>query len=112
MDEFVVAVNAFLAGPNEYVQILLAALNLEPEKYIFLFPADKNADIIRTLVSKNVFPTFPKLAPAITYALLLSLARFVLQHIVLKVVSVSTSTYSVCCNRSPLTMIIVRHFSR
>ena len=63
----------------------LTWLDVRPESYRFLFPAGKDAETIRKLVADGYFPTIPHLAPAITYALVLSLVRFFMQLFILKV---------------------------
>lgn len=72
---------------TEIVRALLASLNIQPESYIFLFPAGKDVETIRQLVTDGVFPTIPYLAPAITYAVIFSLVRFTMQHAILKVIT-------------------------
>ena len=63
----------------------LTWLDVRPESYRFLFPAGKDAETIRKLVADGYFPTIPHLAPAFTYALVLSLVRFFMQLFILKV---------------------------
>ena len=75
---------------TDIVHELLSILRIQPESYLFLFPSGKDADTVRQLVADGVFPTIPALAPAITYAIVLSVLRFTMSHAVLKV--------SICCN--------------
>lgn len=70
---------------TDIVHKLLSYLRIQPESYLFLFPSGKDADTVRQLVADGVFPTIPGLAPAITYAIVLSVLRFTMSHAVLKV---------------------------
>jgi hypothetical protein len=80
----------FIGGQISYftecVRSLITLLNIQPESYIWLFPAGKDAETIKQLVSDGVFPTISGLAPAITYALVLSAIRFTIEIIFMKVV--------------------------
>ena len=69
---------------TEEIKFSLAAMNIQPETYKFMFPAGKDAETIRKLVADGFFPTIPHLAPAFTYALLLCIIRLILQVVVLK----------------------------
>ena len=70
---------------TDIVHSLLSSLSIQPESYLFLFPSGKDADTVRQLVADGVFPTIPGLAPAITYAIVLSALRFTMSHAMLKV---------------------------
>ena len=70
---------------TKVVKSLLEYLNIQPESYRFLFPAGKDSETIRQLVTDGVFPVISSLAPAFTYAIALSVIRFVMSHAVLKV---------------------------
>lgn len=67
------------------VRTLLEYLNIQPESYRFLFPAGKDSETIRQLVTDGVFPVISSLAPAFTYAIVLGIIRFLLNHAILKV---------------------------
>jgi hypothetical protein len=67
------------------VRTLLEYLNIQPESYRFLFPAGKDSETIRQLVTDGVFPLISSLAPAFMYAIALSVVRYVLNHAILKV---------------------------
>ena len=70
---------------TNFVRDLLDALNIQPESYRFLFPAGKDAETIKQLVIDGVFPVISSLAPALMYALLWSITRFAMNHLILKV---------------------------
>lgn len=70
---------------TDLVHSLLTSLNIQPTSYLFLFPAGKDADMVKQLVADGVFPTIPGLAPAITYAIVLSILRFTMNHAMMKV---------------------------
>ena len=63
----------------------LTSLNVQPSHYGFMFPPEIEPAKITAMVDEGVFPTLTGLAPALTYALLLSLARYVLHFILFKV---------------------------
>ena len=78
------------------VRTLLEYLNIQPESYRFLFPAGKDSETIRQLVTDGVFPVISSLAPAFTYAIVLGIIRFIMNHAILKVQSfaiISLITY-------------------
>jgi hypothetical protein len=70
---------------TNFVRDLLDALNIRPESYRFLFPAGKDSETIKQLVIDGVFPVISSLAPALIYALLWSIARFAMNHLILQV---------------------------
>ena len=78
---------------NDVIKAGLASLKIMPSSYPFLFPPDIKPEQIQQMVEQGVFPTLEGLAPAITYAILLSLARFLLHIFVFKVEL--TTTHSV-----------------
>ena len=67
------------------VRNLLDLLNIKPEYYRFLFPAGKDAVTINLLEREGVFPVISSLAPALSYAVLLSGIRFIMSHAFFKV---------------------------
>lgn len=70
---------------NAPIKAGLASLHLTPASYGFLFPPEINHEQIQNMVDQGVFPTVEGLAPAFTYAIILSLIRFFLHHILFKV---------------------------
>ena len=69
------------------VRNFLDLLDIKPEYYRFLFPAGKDAVTIKLLVDEGVFPIISSLAPALSYAVLLSAARFIMSHAFFKVIA-------------------------
>lgn len=61
---------------NEPIRAAMAALQITPASYAFLFPPDINYSEIEIMVEKGVFPTIEGLAPACTYFLILNLTRY------------------------------------
>jgi len=99
----------------------LTWLDVRPESYRFLFPAGKDAETIRKLVADGYFPTIPHLAPAFTYASVLSLVRFFMQLLILKVCTRSGMTAPGCpffhahvraCVASPIALSAPSHSLR
>lgn len=70
---------------NDIIKAGLASLKIMPSSYPLLFPPEIKPERIQQMVEQGVFPTVEGLAPAITYAILLSLARFLLHIFVFKV---------------------------
>lgn len=70
---------------NDIIRAGLASLKIMPSSYPFLFPPEIKPEQIQEMLDQGVFPTVEGLAPAITYAILLSLARFLLHIFVFKV---------------------------
>lgn len=64
---------------------ILTAIPIDPALYYFLFPDSLSLQDVKSLIGEGVFPTVASLAPAFTYALLLSVARFFLQRYLVKV---------------------------
>lgn len=79
------AVSNQIRASTNFVRDLLDALDIQPESYRFLFPAGKDAETIKQLVIDGVFPVISSLAPALIYALLWSIARFAMNHLILQV---------------------------
>jgi len=65
------------------IKSLLLQMDIQPSTYSYLFPKNHQADIDAN-VKLGLFPTIPDLAPALTYALLLSISRLVLHYILFK----------------------------
>lgn len=74
------------------VRNFLDLLDIKPEYYRFLFPAGKDAVTIKLLVDEGVFPVISSLAPALSYAVLLSAARFIMSHAFFKVIAIINLT--------------------
>lgn len=70
---------------TDLIEGFLASLNIQPASYAFMFPPEIESAKILQMVNDKVFPTVTGLAPALTYALLLSLARYILHFILFKV---------------------------
>lgn len=70
---------------NGVFRAALSTLQLTPSSYSFMFPPDLKPEKIQEMVDIGVFPTLERLAPALTYTVLLSLIRVILQYIVIKV---------------------------
>ena len=77
---------------NNLVKMGLTTLQVQPKCYAFRFPPTLPGQI-EDLVQRNVFPTFDRLAPAFTFAVLLGLARFLLHLFVFKV----CGAFRFCC---------------
>jgi hypothetical protein len=61
--------------------------DIPPTSYMYFFPPEIDVTRIKVLIDAKVFPTISKLAPAITYAIVLSIARYILHHVFFKVTS-------------------------
>jgi hypothetical protein len=64
---------------------LLESLQLRPTHYPYILPPTVTMDEILSLFDTGRFPRLADLAPAITFAILLSLIRFFLQNYLIKV---------------------------
>jgi hypothetical protein len=64
---------------------LLASINLRPDHYATLFPHVVTLDHINELAQSGKFPLLPDLAPAFTYAIIMSVIRLCLQSFLMKV---------------------------
>ncbi len=67
------------------IEEMLGSLNIQPSNYGFMFPPEIEQEKIAQMINEKVFPTVVGLAPALTYAILLSLARYILHILVFKV---------------------------
>lgn len=67
------------------IKVLLVKMDVQPSSYKFLFPPSLEQSEIDMKVRLGVFPTIPDLAPALTYALILSISRLILHYILFKV---------------------------
>ena len=63
---------------------LLEKIPLHPSHYHGLFPK-LNLEELSTLYEQGTIPGLSELAPSLTYCLILSIARYILQHFVVKV---------------------------
>jgi hypothetical protein len=70
---------------TEIVRGFLASLQVHPSSYSFLFPPALNSQEMDQMIANGVFPTIEGLAPAVTYSILLSAARFILQYLIFQV---------------------------
>ena len=76
--------NEILTHSNYFFSSLLSKIPLYPTQYSFLFPTKRiDLKIILDLYDTGIFPRLADLAPAFTYAVLLSIARFVLQRVLI-----------------------------
>jgi hypothetical protein len=71
-----------ITGP---IEKFLASFDIQPSFYGFMFPPEIEAAKITQMVNDGVFPTVAGLAPAITFAILLIIARYIFQNIIFKV---------------------------
>ena len=69
---------------TEVIRVFLESLNITPLSYASLFSTNIDVNDIQKLADEGVFPVLTGLAPAFTYAIVLSLARYVLQIILFK----------------------------
>lgn len=76
---------------TKVVEEFLVSLNVAPTSYIGFFPSELDVVKFQKMLDDNVFPTISGLAPAITNAILLSIARLILHRILFEV---SRSTLS------------------
>jgi hypothetical protein len=76
---------SILDGITQVFFKILSAIQVDPAVYYFLFPDSLSLENVKSLIDEGVFPTIASLAPAFTYALLLSIARFFLQRYLVKV---------------------------
>lgn len=74
-----------ISAITNVIEGFLASLNIQPSSYAFMFPPEIEAEKIAQMVNDKVFPTVTGLAPALTYALLLSLTRYILHFVLFKV---------------------------
>ena len=70
---------------NEMMANLVGKLGLNPSSYLYMFPTTVDPETIMELVDKKFFPVLTDLAPALTYALMLGAARFLLERFIFKV---------------------------
>lgn len=70
---------------NTFFRTVLLSIQPAPKHYSFLLPNVVTVQFIDELITQNIFPTLSELAPAITYSIFLSLARFLLQNYFVKV---------------------------
>ena len=80
---------------TRYIEAALRSLNVGPEAYLFMFPPEVDLARINQMVADKVFPTVEGLAPAFTYAILLTFARFFLHLLVFKVIVTTKHSNSV-----------------
>lgn len=78
--------NDLLSFSHTFFAEVLRKVQFHPSYYAFLFPPVVTRETVYQLIDDKVFPILPDLAPAFTYAIILSLLRFVLQYSVVKVV--------------------------
>lgn len=64
---------------------ILDSFHLKPGHYVFFAPPGFEADQLNEMYDNGQYPKLSGLAPAITYAILFSIARFFIQHYLIKV---------------------------
>lgn len=77
--------SSLISQSNAVFAVLLGSVGLRPKHYAFFYPPDTTVEQIETLFDQGIFPSLVDLAPALTYCIMLSLARYVLQHYLIKV---------------------------
>jgi hypothetical protein len=71
---------------NLLFSAMLASLRLRPMHYAFIFPHTTiTIQEIEALFDQGLFPNLADLAPAFTYCIIFSVARFFLQNYLIKV---------------------------
>jgi len=76
----------FFDGITAFFVKLLSAFPVDPSYYYILFPTQVSLEDVRNLIKIGVFPTTVSLAPALSYAVILSVIRFILQRYLVKVI--------------------------
>jgi hypothetical protein len=71
------------------IESFLASFDIQPSAYGFMFPPEIEAAKITQMVNDGVFPTVAGLAPALTCAILLIIARYIFQNIIFKVIFIA-----------------------
>lgn len=74
----------------------LSSLDIQVTAYDFLFPPAIDQAKIALMIKEKVFPTVKGLAPALTYALLLSISRYILHYLLMKVCAYFTHDKRIC----------------
>lgn len=82
---------------NDPIKAGLAALNITPDSYAFIFPPGYDPVEVNKLVAQGVFPTVEGLAPALTFFVILNLTRYFLT---VSIFQVSISFPILCCKHS------------
>lgn len=75
----------FLEPVSDLFVPVLNKLISHPSQYMFLFPNDMDMDRVNKMIAEGIFPVASGLAPALTFAIVLSVLRFLLHHLVFKV---------------------------
>lgn len=70
---------------NGFFAWILNSFQIRPSHYSFMFPPQLSPEEIDNLHDQGVFPKLGGLAPAVTYAILLSFIRFFLQNYLIRV---------------------------
>ncbi len=79
------AIMPLLEASNSFFEKLIGGLGIHPRHFEGLYPLSVTPDYLNDLIQKGQFPTITGLAPAVTYFLILSFVRFLLQNYVVKV---------------------------
>lgn len=82
------AVSALVASfnaANVFFETLIKTVGIRPVHFRSMFPNIVTPDYIEQLISDGKFPSLEGLAPAITFFIILSAIRFVLQNYLVKV---------------------------
>lgn len=94
--------DTWFQSTTQFFAFLLDQIHLEPKHYATLFPPLVSLDQIYELLHQGRFPVLSQLAPALTYAIILSLIRFILQTFLMKVslfaFSCNYLTIEICCS--------------
>eukprot|EP00428_Durinskia_dybowskii_P061797 CAMPEP_0170367700 /NCGR_PEP_ID=MMETSP0117_2-20130122/7067_1 /TAXON_ID=400756 /ORGANISM="Durinskia baltica, Strain CSIRO CS-38" /LENGTH=414 /DNA_ID=CAMNT_0010622325 /DNA_START=17 /DNA_END=1261 /DNA_ORIENTATION=+ len=80
----IATVSSLLAPVNEIIRIGLSKLNVTWELYSFMFAPDLKPEKIQEMLDHGVFPTLEGLAPAFTFAIILSFSRYFLHIFVIQ----------------------------
>lgn len=75
----------FLNTSNAFFTSVVKSIGLRPVHFRSMFPNTVTPEYIEQLIDAGQFPSLEGLAPAITYFILLSVIRFVLQNYIVKV---------------------------
>ena len=78
-------VSQLMDSSNAFFAAGLKMIGLLPKHYATMFPPTVTLDYINQLVEEGVIFTLPDLAPAFTYAIILSVIRFLLQNYLIRV---------------------------
>jgi len=75
---------------NSFFADMLGKLNVTAEAYQTFFPPETKLDDIQAMVDQNTFPTLEGLAPAFTWCIILTIARYFLHYLAFKPLAETT----------------------